>query len=145
MSRLCINIIIVATTAMFGHELQPAVADERPVPTATLAHLDDEPPPLRLGHRAAKDLPLLTDEELSTPQQQALLTALAGDPYLQRADDHACAGCSMLIRPRAICSNTAHYGGYWVGGGRPCRKLSTLTPSHQRRSVSALPSGLLSS
>ena len=85
-------------------------------------HLDDEPPPLRLGHRAANDLPPLTDDELGTAQQQALLTALAGDPHVHRADEHACAGCSMLIRPHAICSNTAHYGGYWVGGGIPCRR-----------------------
>src|SRR6185295_13293712 len=63
----------------------------------------------------------LTDEELGTAQQQALLTALAGDAYGHRAADHACSGCSMLTRPHAICSNTAHYGGYLVGGGRPCR------------------------
>jgi hypothetical protein len=98
-----------------------AVADESPVPTAVVAHLDDKLPPLRLGHRAANDLPTLTDEELGTTQQQALLTALAGDPYGHRAADQACAGCSMLLRPHAICSNPSRYGGYWVGGGKPCR------------------------
>jgi hypothetical protein len=63
----------------------------------------------------------LTDEELGTPQQQALLMALAGVPYGHRAADHARAGCAMLIRPHAIGSNTPHYGGYWVGGGKAVR------------------------
>ena len=63
-------------------------------------------------------LPTLTDEELTTPQQQALLQALGGDPYGHRAADHAQAGCAMNIRPRAIPSNTRPYGGYWVGGGQ---------------------------
>jgi hypothetical protein len=64
-----------------------AVADESPVLTAVVAHLDDELPPLRLGHRETNDLPTLTDEELGTAQQQSLLTALAGDPYGHRAAD----------------------------------------------------------
>jgi hypothetical protein len=63
-------------------------------------------------------LPPLTPDELSTPQQQALLQALSGDPYGHRAADHARAGCSMLIRPRALPSDTRPYGGYWVGGGQ---------------------------
>jgi hypothetical protein len=123
--RLCFRITVFWLTAvMLKHNLRLPVAsaDERPVPTAALAHLDDEPPPLRLGHRPANDLPSLADEELGTPQQQALLMALSADPYVHRADEHACAGCSMLIRSHAICSNTAHYGGYWVGGGVPCRR-----------------------
>jgi hypothetical protein len=74
--------------------------------------------PFHLGQRASDDLPPLSDEESGTAQQQALLTALAGDPYGHRGYDHCQAGCSMLIRKRAIPSNTWHYDGYWVGGGR---------------------------
>jgi hypothetical protein len=76
-------------------------------------------PPFYLGQRAANDLPALTDDELGTKQQQALLHALAGDAYGHRGGDHARAGCAMLIRPHAIPSNTAHYGYYRVGGGVP--------------------------
>jgi len=72
-----------------------------------------------LGHRASDDLPPLTDEELGSIQQQALLEALAGDPIGHRAADDQRAGCPTLIRPRAIPSNTRYYGGYWVGGGLP--------------------------
>src|SRR5262249_20318096 len=120
--RLCFRITMVVMLVMVHRGPSKAAADERPVPTAALAHLDDEPPPLRLGHRGADELPPLTDEELGTAQQQSLLMALSGDPYLHRADEHACAGCSMLTRSHALCSNTAHYGGYWVGGGVPCRR-----------------------
>ena len=67
------------------------------------------------------DEPPLTDEELGTPQQQALLHALAGDPFGHRAADHCRAGHAMLIRPHAIRSNTCYYGGYWVGGGVPLK------------------------
>jgi len=63
-------------------------------------------------------LPPLTDEELSTSQQQALLQALSGDPYGHRAADHVRAGCPMNIRPRSLPSNTWPYGGYWIGGGQ---------------------------
>jgi hypothetical protein len=76
-------------------------------------------PPFHIGGRTKDDLPRLEDDELGTPQQQALLDALYGDPYSHRAADHARAGCSMLIRQHAIPSNTQHYGGYWVGGGLP--------------------------
>jgi hypothetical protein len=80
-----------------------------------------EEPPFHLGGRASDDLPALTDEELGSPRQQALLQALGGDPYGHRAAAHAQAGCAMNVRPRAIPSNTRHYGGYWVGGGSPIR------------------------
>ena len=76
---------------------------------------------LPLASRADELLPPLSSEELATPQQQALLQALAGDPYGHRAADHARAGCSMLIRPRASPSDTRHYGGYWIGGGQAKR------------------------
>src|SRR5262245_2494445 len=123
MRTLCISIAVISIAmVLMNHNLRVAAADQRAIPTAVLAHLDDQPPPLHLGHRAASDLPPLTDEELGTSQQQSLLTALTGDPYLYRADDHGCAGCSMLICPHAIWSNTAHYGGYRVGGGVPCRR-----------------------
>jgi hypothetical protein len=79
----------------------------------------DEPPPFHLGGRTLDDLPPLTDDELGSAQQQALLAALGGDAYGHRAADHERAGCAMLIRRRAIPSNTHHYGGYWVGGGLP--------------------------
>ena len=118
MKRLGLSAIAVAAVMMLNDELR---AHEPLVPTAVVAHLDDELTPFRLGHRATNDLPALTDEELGTTQQQALLTALAGDPYAHRAADQACAGCSMLIRPHAIGSHTPRYGGYWVGGGKPCR------------------------
>jgi len=75
--------------------------------------------PFFLGGRAIDDLPPLTDEELGSAQQQALLAALGGDAYGYRAGDHSQAGCAMLIRRRAIPSNTAHYGYYRVGGGVP--------------------------
>jgi hypothetical protein len=78
-----------------------------------------EEPPFYLGGRANADLPALTAEELISPQQQALLRALAGDAYSHRAADHERAGCAMLVRRRAIPSTTRHYGGYWVGGGAP--------------------------
>jgi hypothetical protein len=78
-------------------------------------------PPLYLGGRASDDLPPLTDEELGTAQQQALLAALGGDAYGHRDADHARAGCAMLVRSRAIPSNTRYYGGYWVGGGAPIK------------------------
>jgi hypothetical protein len=78
-----------------------------------------EEPPFHLGGRTADDLPTLTDEELATPQQLALLNALGGDAYGHRHADHYRAGCSMLIRKRAIPSNTHRYGAYWVGGGLP--------------------------
>jgi hypothetical protein len=70
---------------------------------------------------AAGEVPPLTDEELATPQQQALLMALGGDPYSHRAADHCRAGHAFFIRPGAIPSNTPHYGGYWVGGGKAIR------------------------
>jgi hypothetical protein len=69
----------------------------------------------------AQELPALTDDELGTSPQQALLLALAGDPYRHRACEHQRAGCAMLLRPHAIPSNSCHYGGYWVGGGLPCK------------------------
>ncbi len=75
--------------------------------------------PFYLGHRAPDDLPQLTDDELGSAQQQALLQALNGDAYGFRGDDHARAGCAMLIRPHAIPSNTPHFGYYRVGGGVP--------------------------
>jgi hypothetical protein len=76
-------------------------------------------PPFYLGGRAIDELPPLTDEELGTRQQQALLESLGGDAYAHRAADHERAGCAMLVRQRAMPSNTRHYGGYWVGGGLP--------------------------
>jgi len=82
-------------------------------------NLRAEEPPFYLGGRTLDDLPLLTDEELGTGQQQALLRALGGDTYGHRAADHERAGCAMFVRQRAIASNTPHYGGYWVGGGLP--------------------------
>jgi hypothetical protein len=84
-----------------------------------LSHSMAEEPPFHLGHRASDHLPALTPEELATPQQQALLMALYGDPYGHRAADHERAGCAMHIRAHAIPTNTPHYGGYWVGGGVP--------------------------
>jgi hypothetical protein len=67
---------------------------------------------------ADETLSPLTPEELATPQQQALLQALAGDPYGHRAAAHARAGCLMNVRPLALPSNTASYDGYWIGGGQ---------------------------
>lgn len=72
-------------------------------------------------------LPALTDEELATPQQQALLQALGGDPYGHRATDHARAGCAMNVRSRALPSNTRPYGGYWVGGGQTLKGYCPTT------------------
>jgi hypothetical protein len=69
----------------------------------------------------AQERPPLADDELGTPQQQALLQALAGDPYGHRAAEHQRAGCAMLVRPHAIPSNTRFYGGYAVGGGAAVR------------------------
>ena len=69
----------------------------------------------------AQEIPALTDEELGTAQQQALLLALAGDPYNHRGADHCQAGCAMLVRRHAIPSNTRNYSGYWVGGGLPTK------------------------
>src|SRR5438105_1659596 len=100
MLRLAIAIPIVALAVMSNS----LVADE---------------PPFHLGGRAMDDLPQLTDDELGSAQQQALLQALGGDAYGHRAADHERAGCAMLIRRHAIPSNTPHYGGYWVGGGLP--------------------------
>jgi hypothetical protein len=77
--------------------------------------------PFRLGHRTLAEIPVLTDEELSTPQQQALLMALGGDPLGHRAGDHYCGGHPTQILIHAIPSNTCHYGGYQVGGGAPCK------------------------
>lgn len=76
-------------------------------------------PPWQLGGHWPDELPPLTAEELSSPRMQALWLALAGDPYGHRADDHARSGGAMQVRPRAIHSNNAHYGGYQVGGGVP--------------------------
>jgi hypothetical protein len=70
---------------------------------------------------AADEVPPLTDEELATPQQQALLMALGGDPYGHRAVDHCRAGHAFFIRGWALPSNTPYYGGYWVGGGKAIR------------------------
>jgi hypothetical protein len=84
--------------------------------TAAIVSADE---PLFLGHRTLDNLPILADDELGTPQQQSLLQALGGDPYGHMAADHARAGCAMLVRSRAIPSNTRHYGGYWLGGGVP--------------------------
>jgi hypothetical protein len=81
--------------------------------------LPAEEPPFYLGGRALDDLPPLTAEELVSPNQQALLTALAGDSYGHRAAEHRQAGSAMLIRRHAIPTSTRHYGGYWVGGGAP--------------------------
>ena len=44
-------------------------------------------PPFYLGGRTSDDLPQLTDEELGTAQQQALLAALGGDAYGSRGAD----------------------------------------------------------
>jgi hypothetical protein len=99
MSRLLIAITIVVT--LVGH----AGSDE----------------PFYLGQRTSDDLPPLTDEELGSPRQQALLQALAGDAYGHRGGDHARAGCAMNVRRFAIPSNTRHYGGYMVGGGLPVK------------------------
>lgn len=76
-------------------------------------------PPFHLGGRAIGDLPPLTDEELSSPQQQALLHALGGNPHGQRAADFCRAGHPALVRRHAIPSNNCRYGGYWIGGGKP--------------------------
>ena len=92
MRKLCFSITLLAALVMLQHHL-----------------------------RAADELPVLSDEELGTPQQQALLMALAGDPYAHRGADHCRAGCAMQIRPHAIPSNTRYYGGYWLGGGLPLR------------------------
>ena len=69
----------------------------------------------------SQDLPALTEEELGTAQQQALLMALAGEAYNHRAADKCQAGCAMLIRQHVIPSNTRNYSGYWVGGGLPIK------------------------
>jgi hypothetical protein len=102
MRRLCFSITIIVVTATF---IGLAPADE----------------PFYLGHRTSDDLRPLTDEELGSPKQQALLQALAGDPYGHRGDDHARVGCAMNIRRFAIPSNTKHFGGYLVGGGLPIK------------------------
>jgi hypothetical protein len=73
---------------------------------------------LCLSSVVADEPPALTDEELATPQQQALLMALGGDAYGHRAADHCRAGHAFFIRPGAIHSNTPYYGGYQVGGGK---------------------------
>ena len=86
--------------------LGPAAADE---------------PEWKLGGQFPDELPSLSAEELSRPSMQALWWALAGDPYAHRSEDHARSGCAMLTRPRAIPSETRHYGGYPVGGGVPLR------------------------
>ena len=75
-------------------------------------------PPFYLGQRTADDLPSLTGEELASPQQLALISALGGDPYSHRAADHCRAGWPASARRHAIPSNTRHYGAYWVGGGQ---------------------------
>jgi hypothetical protein len=103
MRTLCFSIALLITLVMLKHNVRA------------------EEPPFYLGGRASDDLPPLSDEELGTAQQQALLAALGGDAYGHRADDHERAGCAMLIRPRAIPSNTRYYGGYWVGGGVPIK------------------------
>ena len=100
MRRLCFSITILAALAVVSHIVR---ADE----------------PFYLGQRAIDDLPQLTDDELGSAQQQALLQALNGDAYGHRGGDHAQAGCAMQIRRFAIPSNTAHYGYYRVGGGVP--------------------------
>ena len=100
MRRLCFSITVLLAVVMLKHNLR---ADE----------------PFYLGQRAIDDLPPLTDDELGSAQQQALLQALNGDAYGHRGADHAQAGCAMTIRRHAIPSNTAHYGYYRVGGGVP--------------------------
>lgn len=100
MRWFCFSMTLLLTVVMLKHNLR---ADE----------------PFYLGQRASDDLPALTDEELGTAQQRALLQALAGDAYGHRGGDHAQAGCAMAIRRFAIPSNTAHYGYYRIGGGVP--------------------------
>ena len=102
MRRLCFSITMLAVLVMLKHNLP-----------------GEEPPPFHLGHRAMDDLPELSDDELGTARQQALLNALYGDPYGHRWPAHQQAGCTMAIRKIAIPSNTEHYGSYWVGGGLP--------------------------
>src|SRR4051812_27126026 len=82
MRRLCFSIMLLLALVMLKHNLR---ADE----------------PFYLGQRAIDDLPALTDDELGSDQQRALLAALGGDPYGYRGGDHAQAGCAMLIRSRA--------------------------------------------
>ncbi len=84
-----------------------------------ISSVQADEPPFYLGGRTLDDLPALSAAELTTPQQESLLLALAGDPYGHRAPDHTRAGCAMLVRPHAIAANTRFYGGYWVGGGAP--------------------------
>lgn len=81
-------------------------------------------PEWKLGGHFPDELPPLSAEELSRPPMQTLWLALAGEPYAHRAEDQARAGCAMLVRPRAIPSQTRHYGGYAVGGGVPLRGAS---------------------
>ena len=85
MRRLCFSLTLVALAVMLKHNLQA-----------------QDQPPFYLGGRASDDLPALSDEELGTPQQQALLTALAGDPYGHRECDHWRAGYAMDIRRRRL-------------------------------------------
>jgi hypothetical protein len=80
-----------------------------------------QPQEWKLGGHFPDELPPLSAEEMSAPRMQALWLALAGEPYAHRAEEHARAGCAMLVRPRAIPSETRHYGGYRVGGGVPFR------------------------
>ena len=61
--RLCFSITILITLVTLKHNLRESRADDA--------------------------LPPLTPEELATPQQQALLQALAGDSYGHRAADFA--------------------------------------------------------
>jgi len=80
-------------------------------------HTGADDPPFHLGQRTGDDLPVLTDVEMGTQRQQALLQAIGGDPYGHRDGDFGRAGCPMNVRRFAIPSNTRYYGGYQVGGG----------------------------
>jgi hypothetical protein len=129
MRRLCFSITVLVAAVMLKHNLR--ADDELLTGPPAIVHLDDDPPPFHLGHRTIDELPPLTDDELGSPTQQALLQALGGDPYGHRAADHARAGCTMLVRPHAIPSNTPHYGFYYVGGSKAlwgdCRQLDEGT------------------
>lgn len=118
LTRFAMFLVAVMMAPALGAQEPPVPA---PAPSLTITHVQSVPEPFRLGHRTQAELPPLTDEELSTPQQQALIQALAGDPLGNRACDHCCRGNPTLILLRAVPSNTCHYGGYLVGGGVPCK------------------------
>lgn len=112
--------LVLAFSLSSGLESAGGQETETRLPTPLTAQAEEQLRKQASFSRLGSDaMPQLTLEELETPQTQAMIGAMGGDPYGHRAAEFACAGMPQWVRAHAIPSYTRHYGGYYVGGGAP--------------------------